>query len=103
MWDETLIPQPSSLCPQSKIMNRTIVVFLLVLTIAPDILAQSTTPAPDPAAAKADAPAPKQDQGVRKLSRRERKERMKNLSEADRQFLQDVEPIMLPSELDTFL
>ncbi|MEO8035466.1 MAG: VWA domain-containing protein, partial [Acidobacteriota bacterium] len=40
---------------------------------------------------------------VRKLSRRERKDKVKSLSETYRQFLQDVEPIMLPTELDTFL
>lgn len=45
----------------------------------------------------------KQDPGIRKLSRRERKERIKNLGEKYRQFLSDVEPIMQSSELDTFL
>src|SRR5207237_2012486 len=48
------------------------------------------------------APA-KQDPGIRKLSRRERKERIKSLGEKYRQFLADVEPIMQDSELDTFL
>ena len=37
------------------------------------------------------------------LSRSERKERIKNLSDKYRQFLADVEPIMQPEELDTFL
>jgi Ca-activated chloride channel family protein len=45
----------------------------------------------------------KADPGTRKLSRRERKERIKNLSEKHRQFLTDVEPIMQDAELDTFL
>src|SRR6266516_2648181 len=40
---------------------------------------------------------------VRKLSRSERKERIKNLSDKYRQFLTEVEPIMQPEELDTFL
>src|SRR5262249_23314628 len=40
---------------------------------------------------------------VRQLSRAERKERIKNLSDSYRQFLADVEPIMQPEELDTFL
>lgn len=40
---------------------------------------------------------------VRKLSRSERKERIKNLSDKYRQFLSEVEPIMQPEELDTFL
>src|SRR5687767_4383501 len=46
---------------------------------------------------------PTSDAGDRKLSRRERKEKIKNLSEKYRQFLQDVEFIMLPTELNTFL
>jgi len=37
------------------------------------------------------------------LSRADRKERIKNLSDKYRQFLQDVEPVMQPEELDTFL
>ena len=40
---------------------------------------------------------------VRKLSRSERKERIKALSDKYRQFLAEVEPIMRPEELDTFL
>jgi Ca-activated chloride channel family protein len=47
-------------------------------------------------------PAPA-DQGAVKLSRRERKERTAKLSEAYRQFLIDVDPVIQPSELDTFL
>jgi Ca-activated chloride channel homolog len=56
---------------------------------------------PNPPEMQKDAKAP--DQGVRKLSRRERKERIKNLPDNYREFLRDVEPIMLPHELDTFL
>ncbi len=37
------------------------------------------------------------------LSRSERKDRIKNLSDKYRQFLAEVEPIMQPEELDTFL
>src|SRR5207247_10754482 len=37
------------------------------------------------------------------LSRGERKDRIKNLSDKYRQFLAEVEPIMQPEELDTFL
>src|ERR1044071_8487987 len=60
----------------------------------------TTAPPPKPAdPAKAAPP----DPGVRKLSRRERKERIRNLSEKFRQFLTDVEPIMQDAELDTFL
>jgi Ca-activated chloride channel family protein len=42
-------------------------------------------------------------QGTVKLSRRERKDRIAKLSEIYRQFLEDVEPIMLDQERDTFL
>lgn len=104
-------------------MNRIAFAFTLLFA-ASNILAQNNNPPADPpqqpaaatagepadpkagdlAAAEAkkkDAKAP--DQGVRKLSRRERKERIKNLSDKYREFLSDVEPIMLPQELDTFL
>ena len=86
-------------------MKRIALTFLLAATIlVPNIVAQTNNP-PDttkpPQPAK-DAPKP-QDAGVRKLSRRERKERIKNLSDKYRQFLIDVEPIMQDSELDTFL
>jgi Ca-activated chloride channel family protein len=47
-------------------------------------------------------PAPS-NQGTVKLSRRERKERTAKLAEEYRQFLIDVDPIIQPSELDTFL
>lgn len=64
----------------------------------------ATAPAPaDPQASTAKKDAKQQDQGIRKLSRRERKERIKNLSDKYRQFLEDVDPIILPQELDTFL
>jgi Ca-activated chloride channel family protein len=65
--------------------------------------APQQTPAPQPAAAAEPKKDPAADPGVRKLSRRERKDKIKNLSDKYRQFLEDVEPIMLPTELDTFL
>src|SRR5205807_4545426 len=92
-------------------MNK-IVAILISAMVAATALAQTTpaTPDPQPAqAAPAPAPAPppdakaKPDQGVRKLSRRERKDRIKSLGEKYRQFLNDVDPIMNPAELDTFL
>jgi Ca-activated chloride channel homolog len=46
---------------------------------------------------------PQASQGTVKLSRRERKDRIAKLSEVYRQFLEDVEPIMLDQERDTFL
>jgi Ca-activated chloride channel family protein len=85
-------------------MKRTVLAVVLTLTLAaPNILAQ------DPPADKPAQPpdksgeTTKSDPGIRKLSRRERKERIKNLSDKYRQFLTDVEPIMQASELDTFL
>lgn len=59
-------------------------------------------PQPKPAA-DTSKPAPPIDAPTRKLSRRERKERIAALADKYRQFLTDVEPIMQPSELDTFL
>jgi Ca-activated chloride channel family protein len=87
-------------------MNR-IAVAIVAVALAVPIIAQTDPPAkqdPQPAA----APAAKQkdptaDPGVRKLSRRERKDRIKNLSEKYQQFLEDVEPIIMPQERDTFL
>ncbi|HXH37682.1 MAG TPA: GWxTD domain-containing protein, partial [Thermoanaerobaculia bacterium] len=46
---------------------------------------------------------PPASQGVVKLSRRERKERTAKLAEQYQTFISDVEPIMQPTELDTFL
>jgi len=60
-------------------------------------------PAPAPQAQPSKSSTPATDPGVRKLSRRERKDRLKALTDKYREFLTDVEPIMLPSELDTFL
>ena len=60
---------------------------LLLLALCVDGVAQTLPSAADAA----------------KLSRRERKERIAKLSEQYRQFLIDVEPIIQPSELDTFL
>ena len=79
-------------------MNR-IAVAVVALALALPIIAQTAPPAKqDPP--KKDSTA---DPGVRKLSRRERKERMKNLPEKYQQFLEDVEPIIVPTEIDTFL
>ena len=59
---------------------KTLAILLLLTTIVPTL--------------RADEPA---------LSRRERKDRIAKLSEAHRQFLLDVEPIMIDTERDTFL
>jgi Ca-activated chloride channel family protein len=79
-------------------MKQGLVLLVAAMLAAPDILAQSAPPAP---AATNDPP--KATDGVRKLTRRERKDRVAKLPERFRQFLEDVEPIMHPSELDTFL
>jgi Ca-activated chloride channel homolog len=83
-------------------MKPLLTIFAVLALAVPNILAQTNNP-PDPPKPAADQAPPKQDPGVRKLSRRERKDRIKNLPEKYRRFLEDVEPIMQPSELDTFL
>src|SRR3954454_18003331 len=88
---------------------KKILPILISATFAAAAFAQTAPePQPQPAqTAPAPPPAPdakaKPDQGVRKLSRRERKDRIKNLGEKYRQFLNDVDPIMNPAEMDTFL
>src|SRR5258706_13948871 len=90
-------------------MNK-IVAILISAMVAATVFAQTppATPDPQPQPAQAAPASPpdakaKPDQGVRKLSRRERKDRIKNLSDKYRQFLNDVDPILNPAELDTFL
>lgn len=71
------------------------------LTSSPAVLlAQTEKPPVDPAIARPD---PTADQGTRKLSRREQKDRIANLDQKYRDFLRDVEPIMVPTELNNFL
>src|SRR5439155_21443914 len=82
-------------------MKKAILVVLAVAFAAVNALAQANNS--DTSPKKPDEKAAKQEPGIRKLSRRERKERIKNLGEKYRQFLADVEPILQPSELDTFL
>jgi Ca-activated chloride channel family protein len=85
--------------------------FISAMFVAAAAIAQTPPAQPDPQPVPAPAPATPEakakpappDQGVRKLSRRERKDRIKNLGEKYRQFLTDVDPIMNPAELDTFL
>src|SRR6266702_4108182 len=98
--------------PVMKKMSRCAVLLVLVNLTAVLNAAQQTND-PSAPASGAQAPPPQSssaapakqapDLGVRKLSRRERKDRIKNLSEKFRQFLADVDPIMNPTELDTFL
>ena len=86
-------------------MNRSAIAAacLTILFAVSNIVAQTSTPAPPPDTPQAQSKPTQQDPGIRKLSRRERKDRISKLPEKFRQFLEDVEPIMQPTELDTFL
>lgn len=85
-------------------MKRSALAALFTILFAvSNIVAQSGNP-PAPAPPSQDTAKPaQQDPGVRKLSRRERKDKISKLPETYRRFLEDVEPILLPTELDTFL
>ncbi|MDP9191361.1 MAG: VWA domain-containing protein [Acidobacteriota bacterium] len=68
----------------------------LSLAVAATILGQdSQPPKPQPEISRPDA--------IRKLSKRERKQRLEKLPVRHQEFAEDVEPIMLPAELDMFL
>src|SRR6266513_624407 len=91
-------------------MKRTAIFAVLFFVVAnAPLLAKnpsddgSTSVPPQKPAPSEEKAAKPPDLGVRKLSRRERKERIKNLSEKYRQFLTDVEPIIQAAEVDTFL
>ena len=75
---------------------------LALLFATTNIVAQSSNPPAQPAAKDASKAGPP-DPGVRKLSRRERKDRIAKLTERHRQFLEDVDPIIQPAEVDAFL
>jgi len=70
----------------------------LSFAFATTILAQTGTP-PAPSKEKAQPPG----QGIRKLSKRERKEKIAALEVRFQDFLADVEPILMPTEVETFL
>ena len=81
-------------------MKRTALAATATFVFATTIFAQSgnpPAPAKDEAAAK---PAPT-EQGVRKLTRRQRKEKTSKLDHHFQEFLSDVEPILMPTEVDT--
>lgn len=84
-------------------MNRSALAACLTILFAVTSIVAQTTPAPPPDTPQTQSKPPQQDPGVRKLSRRERKDRISRLPEQYRQFLEDVEPIMQPTERDTFL
>jgi Ca-activated chloride channel family protein len=70
---------------------------------APTPGAQAPAPDSPPATQPPTRPDPAKDPGVRKLTRREKKDLIAKLPEAYQQFLKDVEPIILPTEINTFL
>lgn len=88
-------------------MTRATVMFAAVLLCTLNAPAQSdnpsaaTPPASDPAAAT--RPHPTQDPGVKKLSKSEKREAIKNLEQKYRDFLDEVAPIILPDEENAFL
>ncbi len=86
-------------------MKKAVSLALLIFSsVALNAAAQSSNPAPPPKPPTATSQKhPTRNQGVRKLSRHERKERLKNLADKYHDFLNEVEPIMLPEELNTFL
>ena len=85
-------------------MNRSaLAACFTILFAVSNIVAQTSTSVPPQNTPKVQSRPAQQDPGVRKLSRRERKDRISKLPEKYRQFLEDVEPIIQPSELDTFL
>jgi Ca-activated chloride channel family protein len=74
----------------------------LSFAFAVSILAQTGTP-PAPPKEDTSKKAPPPGQGIRKLSRRERKEKLALLDVRFQDFVADVEPIILGTEVDTFL
>ena len=84
-------------------MKRTIAA-VLPFALATTILAQSgNPPAPPPPPKEETVKKAPPGQGIRKLSRRERKTKLAELNVRYQDFAADVEPIIQPTEIDTFL
>jgi len=83
--------------------KRPLLATFFVLTFAVNSFAQTKDSLPEPQKQDSGTRAAAPDPGVQKLSRRDRKDRIAKLSDAHREFLKEIEPIMLPRELDTFL
>ncbi len=84
-------------------MKRSVFAILFALLVAlpgADPAVGSPVPAAEEKKAGPQLPA---DPAIRKLSSRERKDRIKALPEKYRQFLEDVNPIITPAEIDAFL
>jgi len=85
-------------------LRKALALVLTLLFAATNILAQSGTPStPQPAEAKDQSKSGPPDPGIRKLSRRERKDRIAKLPDKYREWVEDVQPIITPTELDAFL
>ena len=90
-------------------MKRHAAVAALVALCSLNAFADDNNPSADKGAEPAKnsstqaAKDPTQDPGVRKLSRRERKEALRELPEKYREFLDKVEPIILADETNAFL
>lgn len=86
-------------------MTKTALALLLAASLTvPNAFPQSKdTPPARPGEAATGSREAATDPGVRKLSRREKKDRIAKLPDSHREFLKDVEPIILPREIDTFL
>ncbi|HXI11223.1 MAG TPA: VWA domain-containing protein [Thermoanaerobaculia bacterium] len=95
-------------------MKKTIALICSLNFVVANVSSQTNNPpaiepprvtTPQATAPEAQKPAldPINDPGVRKLSRRDRKDRIKNLTETYQNFLKDVEPIIMPTELNAFL
>ncbi|MFN2442302.1 MAG: VWA domain-containing protein [Thermoanaerobaculia bacterium] len=80
---------------------RMIAVFLVSALAAVNTGGQTNNP--EPAQAAVSRPDPTQTPGIRKLSRSEKRTRTRALAEQYRDFLRDVEPIIMEEELNTFL
>lgn len=83
-------------------MRRASAVAMMV-AFATTILAQSDRPAPTSEPSAQAVTRPDAAGAVRKLSKRERKERLSKLDGRYQDFVSDSEPIMLAAEYDTFL
>lgn len=76
---------------------------VLSLALATDILAQAPAPPAKSKPPESKSADQKQTDRIRKLSRRERNARIEKLDARHQEFLADVEPILLGTELDMFL
>jgi Ca-activated chloride channel homolog len=90
-------------------MTRSLPATLLALLLAGSVgsvnsaLAAGNPPAATSASAAATPAPPKPAPGPRKLTKKEKRDRIKNLPEKYREFLRAVEPIIVEEEIATFL